>query len=324
VDGVRFVRRGTKLMVYLHAWWGLLRRRFGPVDLVVDVQNGIPFFTRLATRRPVVVVVHHVHREQWPVVYPGLVGWMGWWIESRLSPWLYRHSQYVAVSQATRRELVGLGVSAQRIAVVHNGNVRVQPFPGLQAPDPTLCVVGRLVPHKRVEHAIDAVAALVDEFPRVRLHVLGSGWWHDELVRHVRASGVASHVTLHGFVHEADKHRLLAESWLMLLPSLKEGWGIVVGEAGAHSVPTVAYASAGGTRESILDGESGLLATDKDHFVASAGAILRDQELRTRLAKGAYEVSHLFSWEHSQQSFATVLDQAVRHRDTDVVDPCEE
>ncbi len=39
---------------------------------------------------PVVVLVHHVHREQWPVVYPGLAGRVGWWIERRLAPWLYR------------------------------------------------------------------------------------------------------------------------------------------------------------------------------------------------------------------------------------------
>ena len=110
VDGVRFVRRGTKLDIYLRTFFALLLGRYGRVDVVVDVQNGLPFFTRLATRKPVVVLVHHVHREQWPVVYPGLVGRVGWWIESRLSPRLYRHSQYVAVSAATRLELIELGV----------------------------------------------------------------------------------------------------------------------------------------------------------------------------------------------------------------------
>ncbi|RYJ06706.1 MAG: glycosyltransferase family 1 protein, partial [Actinomycetales bacterium] len=71
VNGVRYVRRGTKLHIYLTTPLRLLTRRYGKVDVVVDVQNGLPFFTRLATRGPVVVLVHHVHREQWPVVYPG-------------------------------------------------------------------------------------------------------------------------------------------------------------------------------------------------------------------------------------------------------------
>ncbi|MDX6278320.1 MAG: hypothetical protein QOJ72_2448, partial [Nocardioidaceae bacterium] len=98
VDGVRFVRRGRKMGIYLRTFLGILLGRYGRIDVVVDVQNGLPFFTRLATSKPVVVLVHHVHREQWPVVYQGLVGRIGWWIESRLSPRLYQHSQYVAVS----------------------------------------------------------------------------------------------------------------------------------------------------------------------------------------------------------------------------------
>ena len=324
VDGIRFVRRGTKLDVYVQAWARLLLRRFGRVDLVVDVQNGIPFFTRLATRKPVVVVVHHVHREQWPIVYPGLTGRLGWWIESRLAPRLYRRSQYVAVSQATRDELVGLGVSPTRIAVVHNGNDPIEEPPGPRSADPSLVVVGRLVPHKRIEHAIDAVSALVDEFPRLHLHVIGSGWWHDKLAAYVAASGMQAHVTLHGFVSGEAKHCTLADAWVMLLPSLKEGWGLVVGEAGAHGVPTVAYSAAGGTRESVADGESGLLAADPADFIAAVGAVVRDEELRARLSKGAYEMSRSFGWPNSQRSFATVLDEATRHRETAVVDPCED
>ena len=88
----------------------LRRGDLGRFDVVVDVQNGLPFFTRLVTRKPVVVLVHHVHREQWPVVYPGLTGRVGWFIERRLAPRLYRRCQYVAVSRATRAELQCLGV----------------------------------------------------------------------------------------------------------------------------------------------------------------------------------------------------------------------
>ena len=105
VDGVHYVRRGTKLSVYVLGMWALLRRQLGRVDVVVDVQNGLPFFTPLVTRKPVIVLVHHVHREQWPVVYPGITGRVGWWIESRFAPLLYRSRQYVAVSRATRAEL---------------------------------------------------------------------------------------------------------------------------------------------------------------------------------------------------------------------------
>jgi glycosyltransferase involved in cell wall biosynthesis len=321
VRGVRFMRRGSKMGIYVLGVLHLLLRRFGRVDLVVDVQNGLPFFTRLATRKPVVVLVHHVHREQWPVVYPGALGKIGWWIESRLAPRLYRRSQYVAVSAATRAELVDLGVDPERIAVVHNGTSPPPPVSARRSRTPALVVVGRLVPHKQIEHAIDTVGALRAEHPDLHLTVVGSGWWEEDLRKYAAEAGVADLVVFTGFVHEERKHEILAESWVMLLPSLKEGWGLVVGEAGAHEVPTVAYASAGGTRESIQHGESGLLVADREGFTTAVHTLVSDEEERRRLGEGARARSRLFAWEHSQESFADVLEDALAGRVLTIDDP---
>ncbi|MFD1826657.1 MULTISPECIES: glycosyltransferase family 4 protein [Mumia] len=305
-DGIRFVRRGDKMAVYVFAFLRLLLRRFGHVDLVVDVQNGLPFFTRLATRKPVVVLVHHVHREQWPVVYPGLVGRVGWWIESWVAPRLYRRSRYVAVSTATRDELVALGVGRERVSVVHNGTDPTPATDVERSTHPSMCVVGRLVPHKQVEHAIDAVAALT-ELPDLTLTVVGDGWWEDELRAYAAGRGVADRVVFTGFVDERAKHDVYASSWLMLLPSLKEGWGLVVGEAGSHSTPTVAYRSAGGTQESVDDGDSGVLVDDQAEFVAAVRHLMTDDALRERLGKGALDKSRAFTWTQTREGFASVL-----------------
>ncbi len=312
VDGIRFVRRGTKLTVYPLGMWALLRRQLGKVDLVVDVQNGLPFFTPLVTRAPIIVLVHHVHREQWPVVYPGPTGRVGWWIEHRLAPRLYRGRQYVAVSRATRAELRELGVTGPRIAVVHNGSDPVVSVDRRKSVHPSVCVVGRLVPHKQVEHAIDAVAQLVEEFPDLRMRVVGSGWWEAELHAHARELVARGSVVFEGHVSELRKQEIYEESWLMILPSLKEGWGLVVGEAAAHRTPTIAYASAGGTRESIVDGVSGVLVDTQAELVSAVGALLRDTEGREMLAEGAVRHGEGFTWGHSQSAFAHVVGSALR------------
>lgn len=307
IDGVRFVRRGSKMSVYARGVWALLRGELGPVDIVVDVQNGMPFFTRIATRKPVVVLVHHVHREQWPVVYPGRTGQIGWWIESKVAPRLYRRCQYVAVSRATRAELIDLGIEERRIAVVHNGTDLLEPTGLPRTPHPSLCVVGRLVPHKQVEHAIDAVATLRQEFPTLRLSVVGGGWWEAQLRTHARDLGLEDVVDFEGHVSEERKNQVYAQSWILALPSLKEGWGLVVGEAGMMSTPAVAYHSAGGTRESIVDGRSGVLVHDRAEFVRALGDLLRDDVRRQELGDGARDVSHMFTWGHAQESFSYVL-----------------
>src|SRR5664279_4545061 len=120
-NGVRLRRRGGRLTVYLHGLTYLLSRRGRQCDVVVDVQNGVPFFSPLVRRRAIVTLVHHVHREQWQIIYPGLQGHIGWWLESRLAPWLYRRRRYVTVSQSSKADLIGLGVAADRIDIVHNG-----------------------------------------------------------------------------------------------------------------------------------------------------------------------------------------------------------
>ena len=307
VNGIRFVRRGGKLSVYLHGMALLARGRLGRPDVVVDVQNGLPFFTRAATRAPVVVLVHHVHREQWPVVYPGMTGRVGWWIERRLAPWLYRRSQYIAVSEATRDELVELGVGADRIAIVHNGSEPVVPVGGGKAAEPLVAVVGRLVPHKQVEHAIDAVIALRPEEPGLQLRIVGDGWWVDNLKEYVAHVGAEGLVHFDGHLPEAEKQMVYERAWVLALPSLKEGWGLVIGEAGQHGTPAVAYRSAGGTRESIRDGESGLLVDSPEEFTSALRLILSDQDLREHLATGAREMSREFNWHRARDAFALVL-----------------
>ncbi|MDO9455307.1 glycosyltransferase family 4 protein [Nocardioides sp.] len=310
-DGIRYVRRGTKTTVYLEGVKALRRGDLGEPDLVVDVQNGLPFFSRRGTKAPVVVLVHHVHREQWPVVYPGLVGKVGWWIERRLAPWYYRRCQYVAVSSATRAELAQHGVGSDRVAVVHNGTDPVVTLAPGASPTPMLATVGRLVPHKQVEHAIDVAVALRAEHPDLRLHVVGGGWWEDELRAHAAAVGAGDTVVFEGHVDEARKHQVYEQSWLHLMPSLKEGWGLVIGEAGMHGTPTIAYASAGGVCESIDDGRSGLLVDDPQQLLEATRGLLADATERARLADGARVMSHAYSWESAQRSFAEVMTAAL-------------
>ncbi|HET9945206.1 MAG TPA: glycosyltransferase family 4 protein [Actinomycetes bacterium] len=323
-DGVRFVRRGSKLGVYPQALRYLLRRRSGSYDVVVDVQNGMPFLSRLVTRKPVVVLVHHVHREQWHVVYGPVRARIGWWVESRLAPWLYRRSQYVAVSHVTRSELAGLGVDADRIAVVHNGTEAPLAADTVRDPAPHLCVLGRLVPHKRVEHALEALARLRPDHPDARLTVLGHGWWDDELRAVAHRLGVDDAVEFTGRVDETEKHVALARSWVLLTPSLKEGWGLCITEAASHGVPSVAYRSAGGVAESVVDGGTGLLVEDDlDAFVAATRRLLDDAELRQRLGTAARDRSTEYSWDTASAAFLAVLRTAVAGRtrhDSDAVE----
>jgi glycosyltransferase involved in cell wall biosynthesis len=312
VDGVRYVRRGGRATVYPLALLALLRRRFGRVDVVVDVSNGVPFFSPLVRRGAVVGLMHHVHREQWPVVMPGPVARVGWFLESRVAPRVFRRRPMVTVSWTTRREMVGLGY-AETARVVHNGTTGPDVAPRVpRAGTPTICVLGRVVPHKRVDHAVEVLAALRHEVPGLRLVVVGTGWAVDDVAARARELGVDDAVELTGFVDEATKHELLAASWVHLCPSLKEGWGLSVMEAAWHGVPTVAYADAGGLSESVVDGSTGVLVHDLAGLVGATRDLLLDDDRRTAMATAAAAHARAFTWEQTVDAFDRALQDAVR------------
>src|SRR6266508_4674414 len=243
-DGIRILRRVSRLTVYLWAALLHLGGRLGPHEVVVDVQNGLPFFSAVYARRPVVVLCHHVHREQWRVLFPTPVARLGWWVEVRLAPRLYRGGRYVTVSASTRQELVGLGVAAASIRIVRNGTDLPAPgAPDSKTPFPSICVLGRLVPHKRVELALEAAARIRRDAPDLRVFVAGQGWWEPRVRQAVTRLGLDGAVRLLGHVDEATKHALLARSWVLAVPSLKEGWGLAGMEAAGQGTPAVGFRS---------------------------------------------------------------------------------
>ena len=299
----RVVHAGGRLTVYLRGLLHLARHRY---DVVVDVQNGVPFWSRLAARAPVVVLVHHVHREIWPVAVGPVAARLGWWLESWLAPRFYRGCRYVAVSESTREDLVGIGVERSRISVVHNGTEAWGFEDAPKSPIPRLCVVGRLVPHKQVEHAVDVLAALGPGVT-AQLDVVGHGYWEPAIRAHAVQRGVADRVRMHGYVGDERKHELLSAAWVHLCPSLKEGWGLVCIEAARHGVPTVAYATAGGVVESVRDGRTGLLVHGLPDMVDATQRLLADSALRELIGVTAREFARDYSWEETARRFAEVL-----------------
>ncbi|MGA8544115.1 MAG: glycosyltransferase family 4 protein [Mycobacterium sp.] len=319
VDGVRISRAGGRYSVYV---WALLamaaaRLGMGPLrrvrpDVVVDTQNGLPFLARLIYGRRVVVLVHHCHREQWPVAGP-VLGRFGWFVESRLSPRLHRRNQYVTVSLPSARDLVGLGVQDERIALVRNGldEAPEASLHGPRADNPRVLVLSRLVPHKQIEDAMAAVALLRESTPGLHLDIVGGGWWWQRLVDHAARLGISETVTFHGHIDDVTKHHVMQQSWVHVLPSRKEGWGLAVIEAAQHGVPTIGYRSSGGLADSIIDGVTGVLVDSRAELVNRLQQLLDDPVLRDQLGAKAQARSTEFSWRQSADAMRSVLESVM-------------
>ncbi|MGU3291547.1 glycosyltransferase family 4 protein [Williamsia sp. M5A3_1d] len=336
-DGITISRGGGRLSVYPRALGAMIAGRFGlgPLaglapDAVIDTQNGIPFFAAAVTRAPVVVLVHHCHRAQWPVA-GRLLGAVGWLIESRISPRIHRRRQYLTVSDPSAADLHALGVEPGRVAIVRAGADPVPHTAPLPA-DPDhhrLVVLSRLVPHKQIEDALAVVANLRGRDVAVHLDIVGDGWWGNRLRERADELDIADHVTFHGHVDEATKHQLLARAEIHLMPSRTEGWGLAVIEAAQHSVPTIGYRTSRGLTDSVIDGVTGLLVDgfdDENRSVELAGAtaeLLADPDRRRALGKAGRQRVSGWTWSATADAVGAVVSAAAsgRHIAGPVVSP---
>ncbi|MEO3786548.1 glycosyltransferase family 4 protein [Actinocorallia sp. B10E7] len=300
-SGIEIVRMGGVYSRYPLVLSWLLRHR-NSFDVAIDCMNGIPFFSPLALSRrtKIILLVHHVHSEQFFVYFGPLMAAFGRFLEGPVARRLYRDRQTVAVSPSTAQALRDQLGWRGPLYIVPNG----APPPGAPAEtvsdgDPSIVCVGRLVAHKRLDLLVSMTDRLRQDLPDVRLHIVGRGEQHDALAAQIRELRLERHVTLHGFLPEDAKNRLLAGADLHISASRYEGWGLSGIEAAALGVPTVAY-DVNGLRDAIRDGETGWLAPpgeDLADTVRRALKELADRGPQIRAACTAWAGG--FTWEAS-------------------------
>ncbi|MFE7781213.1 glycosyltransferase family 4 protein [Streptomyces nigrescens] len=280
-----------------------LARRVGDCDLLVEVCNGMPYLAPLWHRGPTLCLVNHVHTDLWRLRCPGPAARLGRRLEHWALAGAHRRDLMVAVSSSTASALHGLGVDPDRIRLVYNGVAEPGPL-APKAPEPLFLAMGRLVEYKR----IDLLLRLWERVRPVtggRLVIVGDG---PERARLAAAAGPG--VTFTGHVSEERKHQLLCSAWLLLHPSLVEGWGLVVMEAAARRTPAVGF-DIPGLRDSVEDGTTGLLARGESAFAAHWCTLSLSARRRDALGRAAERRAARFRWSHTVQSFRAVAAEAV-------------
>lgn len=263
VEDIEVIRRGGALTYFLWAALHLLRGR-RRLDLVVDASTGVPTFAPLwvGSRTPVVLVMHHVHLDQFGVHLPAPLAWWGRFLERRVMPLVYRRRRTVAVSQSTRDEMrTRLGWTGEIDLLPNGADAPAEGLALAGASPRRLLMLGRLVAHKRCDLVLRALALLDDELSDVSLDVVGRGPERPALEDLARDLGIADRVRFHGYVDDSGKAALLHRAGLHVCASDAEGWGQVVVEAAAYGVPTVAR-RVPGLRDSIVDGRTGWLVPE--------------------------------------------------------------
>lgn len=312
-------RVGTRLTVFPRAAWLTLRRGVGrDADVCLEVINGIAFFTPLWPwlKMPRVTLVHHVHADHY-VTELGRRGQIAAFVLERVPlRFLYRPTEFLTISRAAQRDLEQLGVPHDRIHVAYLGCDAPADPPSEEAATPTLLYLGRLKAYKRIEYILDVLEAI----PDAHLEIAGEGDHRAALEQEIARRRISDRVTLHGHVSEEEKWELYGRAWVNLTASSAEGWCLTVMEAGSCGTPSAAM-RVGGLPESIVDGETGVLADTPQELSRQVGDLVADDARRHAYGEAARARARGFTWDHTASANLRVLDgvaagERARLRDT--------
>jgi glycosyltransferase involved in cell wall biosynthesis len=295
-DGYRVIRRAGRYAIFPRAVLAELQGRHGERDALVEIWNGVPFFTPLWVRGPRITFLHHHHEKMWPMVLSPKLAQLGATIETRLAPPLYRRSSIVTLSESSRRDIIAkLRLRPERVRVVPPGiDDRFTPS-GAKSTHPLIVAVGRLMPSKRFDELIRAVDQVRRHRPDVELVIVGEGYERDNLLRLITDLHASEWVRLAGRVSDDDLVSLYRRAWLVASASISEGWGMTLTEAAACGTPAVATRIPG-HEDAVLDGATGLLVDSAVGLEGALSRVLLDDELRMRLSSDALAHASRFTW----------------------------
>ncbi len=307
IDGINIVRRGGFYLVYVWAFLYYMLRFRGRYDVVIDCENGIPFFTPLYVRKPLFCLMHHVHQEVFFRSLPKPLALLASTLEKDLMPLAYRNVQFITVSESSKQEMLDLGIGQAGISIVHPGinSTQFTRAFACKTAHPTILYLGRLKAYKSVNILIQAFHKVLSARPDATLIIAGDGDDKKYLKRLASELGFNDkQVQFLGSVSHEEKVKLLQSSWTLVNPSFMEGWGIVVIEANTCGTPVIA-SDVPGLRDSVLDGEAGYLVPygDVARFSDAMLSVIKDRDLRERFGNTAREWARNFTWEKSSVAF---------------------
>lgn len=308
-SGYDVIRRGSRYSVFPRAAAAELTGRMGRSDALVEVWNGVPWFSPVWYRRPRMTILHHVHGPMWDQIMPKPFAGAGRLLEARLAPPFYRRGQMVTPSEATRDELIGLGLRPERVTAVDNGVDDFFTPGGERSATPLVVAAARLAPVKRFHLLLEAAAEARNTVADLRLRIIGDGPVRGELRRWCVDHDATGWVELPGHVTRHELRDEYRRAWVVASASLAEGWGLSLTEAAACRTPAVAT-DIRGHRCSVVDGVTGLLAPP-NRLGATFASVLVDHDLRHRLANAALARARTLTWDASALGILQVFHRVV-------------
>jgi glycosyltransferase involved in cell wall biosynthesis len=252
-----------------------------------------------------------------------------WYLNAAMPLYCHRAWAIIAVSQATKRDLVRLyGLDPAKITVIHEaaaphfapaspdriGEARAR----YHLPDRYLLHVGTIEPRKNLDRLLEAVHRLREAGEDIQLVLAGSkGWLYEGFFRRLEELALGDAVSFPGYVPDADLPALYSAARLVAVPSLYEGFGLPVLEAMACGAPVVC-SNASSLPEVGGDAARYFSPTEVATLADTILAVWRDERLREKMRQDGLARAAQFSWERAADETLAVYKQVIHQTGTGI------
>lgn len=313
-NGYQVEQAGGRISVLARSpWHGMVHDR-RQADAVVDIWNGLPWWSPVWFRGPRVTWLHHLHTEMWAQSFQRHWAVAGRFTEGHVAPFVYRRERIVTLSPSSRDSLVRHGFRAEQVDVVAPGiDPMFRPDESVRSTAPLVVAVGRLAPVKRYLDLAAAVQHARAAHPSLTLEIVGDGPERPAIEAWRDAHGAAGWMVLRGRIDDEELVRTYQRAWVAASASLAEGWGMALTEAAACGTPSVATDIAG-HRDAVADGRSGLLVRDVGRLGEVLAGLLAQPSRLAELRDGAMGRAAELTWDRAAIGHLRVLAAEVARR----------
>ncbi len=312
VQGYQIVRVGSRWSVYGEAYQYYRKNLVGQADVVIDEINTIPFFAKWYVTQKNLLFVHMLCREIWFYQLPWFIGWIGYVIEP-LYLQLLSDRVVATVSQSTKQDLINHGFKADKIHIISEG-IQIPPVSDLKSIRKfsrfTVLSLGSLRPMKRTLDQIKAFELARAAVPELQLKIAGDANdpYGKKVLDRVNQSRFRDDIQYLGRVTPSQKKVLMQKSHVLVVTSIKEGWGLVVTEAASQGTPSIVY-SVDGLKDSVINGKTGIVTAQNSAQSMSRAIrdLFQDRGKYQQLQKAGWQWSKKITFEQSYKDFCQVL-----------------
>lgn len=309
-NGLETFRVGNRYTIYLKAKKLFKAQLQNWPDLVIDEMNTIPFgsaFYAVGARN--ILLAYQLAREVWFYQMPfpvSLVGFLGEPLMLRVLARKYPLA--ITESASTKVDMQKYGFKNVEIFRV---GMELEPLASLPKKKDlhTILSLGAWRPMKRTLDAVKAFELARDKDISLRLVMAGdtSGAYAKKVLSYIESSRHKTAIEVKGRVSYNEKLTLTRGASLLLVTSVKEGWGLIVTEANSQGTPAVVY-DTDGLRDSVQENTTGLLCKNGSPASMSSAilSLLSDKATYETMRKNAWEMSKQFTFETSYQDFLKI------------------